>query len=185
MILRISGLLLTKSIISRIVNIITDLCNHAKIDILDISAFGFGLAGIFGLALTIGSLMLLMLDNDVFDFTFVVSKDILNASGSILIAVLGFGLLLFFGGIKFTESQAFKRVMLKDTQDLDKGYISRKYSDKLIGKNGKAMTILRPSGKITISDKIYDATTSGEYIEKNSKIIVLSNEGSTLKVKKS
>jgi len=146
---------------------------------------GFGVAGIFGLALTIGSLMLLMLNNDVFDFTFVVSKDILNASGSILIAVLGFGLLLFFGGIKFTESQAFKRVMLEDTQDLDKGYISRKYSDKLIGKSGKAMTILRPSGKITISDKIYDATTSGEYIEKNSKIIVLSNEGSTLKVKKS
>ena len=146
---------------------------------------GFGVAGIFGLALTIGSLMLLMLNNDVFDFTFVVSKDILNASGSILIAVLGFGLLLFFGGIKFTESQAFKRVMLEDTQDLNKGYISRKYSDKLIGKSGKAMTILRPSGKITISDKIYDATTSGEYIEKNSKIIVLSNEGSTLKVKKS
>ena len=146
---------------------------------------GFGVAGIFGLALTIGSLMLLMLNNDVFDFTFVVSKDILNASGSILIAVLGFGLLLFFGGIKFTESQVFKRVMLEDTQDLDKGYISRKHSDKLIGKSGKAMTILRPSGKITISDKIYDATTSGEYIEKNSKIIVLSNEGSTLKVKKS
>jgi membrane-bound serine protease (ClpP class) len=146
---------------------------------------GFGVAGIFGLALTIGSLMLLMLNNDVFDFTFVVSKDILNASGSILIAVLGFGLLLFFGGIKFTESQVFKRVMLEDTQDLDKGYISRKYSDKLIGKSGKAMTILRPSGKITISDKIYDATTSGEYIEKKSKIIVLSNEGSTLKVKKS
>ena len=146
---------------------------------------GFGVAGIFGLALTIGSLMLLMLNNDVFDFTFVVSKDILNASGSILIAVLGFGLLLFFGGIKFTESQVFKRVMLEDTQDLDKGYISRKYPDKLIGKSGKAMTILRPSGKITISDKIYDATTSGEYIEKKSKIIVLSNEGSTLKVKKS
>jgi len=146
---------------------------------------GFGVAGIFGLALTIGSLMLLMLNNDVFDFTFVVSKDILNASGSILIAVLGFGLLLFFGGIKFTESQAFKKVRLEETQDLDKGYISRKYSDKLIGKSGKAMTILRPSGKITISDKIYDATTSGEYIEKNSKIIVLSNEGSTLKVKKS
>ena len=146
---------------------------------------GFGVAGIFGLALTIGSLMLLMLNNDVFDFTFVVSKDILNASGSILIAVLGFGLLLFFGGIKFTESRAFKKVRLEETQDLDKGYISRKYSDKLIGKSGKAMTILRPSGKITISDKIYDATTSGEYIEKNSKIIVLSNEGSTLKVKKS
>ena len=146
---------------------------------------GFGVAGIFGLALTIGSLILLMLNNDVFDFTFVVSKDVLNASGSILIAVLGFGLLLFFGGIKFTESQTFKKIMLEDTQDLDKGYISKKYSDKLIGKNGKAMTILRPSGKITISDKIYDATTSGEYIEKNSKIIVLNNEGSTLKVKKS
>jgi membrane-bound serine protease (ClpP class) len=145
---------------------------------------GFGIAGIFGLTLTLSSLMLLMLNNDIFDFTFVLSKDILNASGSILIAVLGFGLLLFFGGIKLTESYAFKKVMLQETQDLEKGYTSKKYSNKLIGKNGKTMTVLKPSGKIIISEKIYDATTSGEFIEKNSKIIVLNNEGSTLKVKK-
>ena len=48
-----------------------------------------------------------------------------------------------------------------------------------------AKRILSPAKINATSDKIYDATTSGEYIEKNSKIIVLNNEGSTLKVKKS
>ena len=49
---------------------------------------------------------------------------------------------------------------------------------------GKSFTVLRPSGKVIIDENIYDASTSGEYIEKNKKIIVTNNEGSSLKVKK-
>ena len=146
---------------------------------------GFGFFGIIGLFTSIGALILIMLNNDMFDFTFVVSKDIVNASLSVLISVFAFGILILFGGIRFTDSHAFKKISLAETQNSDLGYVSKKYSDNLIGKNGKAFTVLRPSGKILINDEIYDATSSGEFIEKNTKVKVISNEGSNLKVKKS
>ena len=146
---------------------------------------GFGVFGILGLFTSIGALILIMLNNDMFDFTFVVSKDIVNASLSVLISVFAFGILILFGGIRFTDSHAFKKISLAETQNSDLGYVSKKYSDNLIGKNGKAFTVLRPSGKILINDEIYDATSSGEFIEKNTKVKVISNEGSNLKVKKS
>ena len=146
---------------------------------------GFGIFGILGLFTSIGALILIMLNNDMFDFTFVVSKDIVNASLSVLISVFAFGILILFGGIRFTDSHAFKKISLAETQNSDLGYVSKKYSDNLIGKNGKAFTVLRPSGKILINDEIYDATSSGEFIEKNTKVKVISNEGSNLKVKKS
>ena len=146
---------------------------------------GFGIFGILGLFTSIGALILIMLNNDMFDFTFVVSKDIVNASLSVLISVFAFGILILFGGIKLTDSQAFKKISLDETQNSDLGYISKKYSDDLIGKKGKTFTVLRPSGKILINDEIYDATSSGEFIEKNTKVKIISNEGSNLKVKKS
>ena len=146
---------------------------------------GFGIFGILGLFTSIGALILIMLNNDMFDFTFVVSKDIVNASLSVLISVFAFGILILFGGIKLTDSQAFKKISLDETQNSDLGYISKKYSDDLIGKKGKTFTVLRPSGKILINDEIYDATSSGEFIEKNTKVKIINNEGSNLKVKKS
>ena len=68
---------------------------------------GFGVFGILGLFTSIGALILIMLNNDMFDFTFVVSKDIVNASLSVLISVFAFGILILFGGIRFTDSHAF------------------------------------------------------------------------------
>ena len=45
---------------------------------------GFGVFGILGLFTSIGSLILIMLNNDLFDFTFVVSGDIVSASLAVL-----------------------------------------------------------------------------------------------------
>ena len=146
---------------------------------------GFGIFGIIGLFTSIGALILIMLNNDMFDFTFVVSKDIVNASLSVLISVFAFGILILFGGIKLTDSQAFKKISLDETQNSDLGYISKKYSDDLIGEKGKTFTVLRPSGKNLINDEIYDSNISGEFIEKNTKVKIISNAGSNLKVKKS
>ena len=144
---------------------------------------GFGVFGILGLFTSIGSLILIMLNNDLFDFTFVLSKDLVSSSLSVLISVLSFLLLIIFGGVKITDTKAFKRIALEETQDTSKGFISQKYSNDLVGKKGKSFSVLRPSGKIILSDKVYDASTSGEFIEKNKNIIVINNEGSSLKVK--
>ena len=144
---------------------------------------GFGVFGVFGLFTSIGSLILIMLNNDFFDFTFVLSKDLVSSSLSVLISVFSFLLLVIFGGVKITDTKAFKKIALEETQELSKGFTSKKYSDELIGMKGKSFSVLRPSGKIIINEKIYDASTSGEFIEKNKNIEVISNEGSSLKVK--
>lgn len=146
---------------------------------------GFGVFGVFGLFTSIGSLILIMLNNDFFDFTFVLSKDLVSSSLSVLISIFSFLLLVIFGGVKITDTKAFKKIALEETQELSKGFTSKKYSDELIGMKGKSFSVLRPSGKIIINEKIYDASTSGEFIEKNKNIEVISNEGSSLKVKKS
>ena len=145
---------------------------------------GFGIFGVSGLIISVSSLILIMLNNDMFDFTFVISRDIMNASLSVLISVFAFGILILFGGLRFTNSKAFKNISLDETQDSSMGYISNKYPDNLVGKIGKAYTVLRPSGKIIIDEEIYDATSSGGFIEKNSKVKVVSNEGGSLKVNK-
>ena len=145
---------------------------------------GFGVFGVLGLFASLSSLILIMLNNDMFDFTFVLSRDLIASSLSVFISVFSFGLLVLFGGIKLTDSEAFKKIALNETQEKGKGYVSKKYSDNLLNMKGKSFTILRPSGKVIIDENIYDASTSGEYIEKNKKIIVTNNEGSSLKVKK-
>ena len=73
---------------------------------------------------------------------------------------------------------------MAQTQEVSKGYISNRYSNNIVGKKGKSFTVLRPSGKIKIDSQIFDASTEGDFIEKNKNIIVVSVEGSSLKVKK-
>jgi membrane-bound serine protease (ClpP class) len=145
---------------------------------------GFGVFGLLGLFTSISSLILIMLNNDLFDFTFVVSSDVVSASLSVLISIFLLGIIILFGGIKLTDTDAFKKIALEETQDSKKGYISNNYPKEIVGKIGKSFTILRPSGKVIIDDSIYDATSSDGFVEKNSKIKVIGNEGSALKVRK-
>ncbi len=144
---------------------------------------GFGIAGILGIAFTLGSLILVMLNNDAFDFTFVAMDEILIATIVATIGIFGGMALLFLVGVKFTDSKLFARVALTDTMSRSDGYTSSFHEESMIGKIGKAHTILRPSGKVMINDELYDAYTRGDYIEKDSEIIVTSEEGTSLKVK--
>jgi membrane-bound serine protease (ClpP class) len=145
---------------------------------------GFGVAGITGIALTVGALILVMLNNNFFNFEFVPFTDIMIASFAILGGISGGILLLFFGGAKFSQSNAFKRISLSDTQDRTQGYHSNFNPDNLVGRAGTAYTVLRPSGKIMIDQQIYDAFTRGDYIEKGENVIVVEMDGTTLRVKK-
>lgn len=145
---------------------------------------GFGLAGISGIALTVGSMVLIMINNDVFNFDMVPLKDIVVASLAIFGGLTGGVLLLFLGGAKISQSGFFKKISLTDTQAQSDGYTANFNSNDLIGKKGTAYTVLRPSGKIMIDDQLYDAFSRGDYIEKGDLVLVTEIEGSTLKVKK-
>jgi len=145
---------------------------------------GFGLAGISGIILTFGALVFSMLNNDMFDFTFVGSGDLFIAAMTAMAGVMGGMALLFVGGVRLTNTKAFKRIALEDTQDSAIGYSANARSISLIGKRGAAHTILRPSGKVLIDGEIYDATTRGNHIEKGEQIEVINDESNTIKVKR-
>lgn len=145
---------------------------------------GFGIAGIVGITLTVGSLILIMINNDFFDFEFVPAADLFYAVAATLGGMLGGILVLFAGGARLTKTRLFSRVALTTTQDTAEGYIVKPAPQSLKGKQGVAYTVLRPAGKVLIEGQIYDAYTRGEFIEKGDPVEVLDDETTSLRVRK-
>lgn len=145
---------------------------------------GFGLAGISGIIVTMGALIFSMLNNDIFDFTFVGSSDLLVASVTAMTGTIGGMVLLLVGGVRLTNTKAFNRIALKDTQESAAGYSANSRKMPLLGKIGVTYTILRPSGKVLVEGELYDAVTRGDHIEKGHDIEVISDDNNTIKVKR-
>lgn len=145
---------------------------------------GFGIAGISGISLIVISLILIMLDNDFFNFEFVPLQKVMLATAVTVGGIaLGMGL-MFVGGTRITRSKFFARVALTDTQERTQGYTSSFIKEPMKGKTGTAYTVLRPSGKVMIDGQLYDAYTRGDYIDKDSPVEVINDEGTSLQVKK-
>jgi len=145
---------------------------------------GFGVAGIAGISLVVGSLVLIMINNDAFDFEFVPMNDALRAMAAVMGGLLGSMVLFFVGGSKLPDTRFFKRIALTDTQDSIQGYTSNFIIGTLIGKTGTTETVLRPSGKVVIDGVMYDAYTRGDFIDKGLSVEVINVIGSSLLVKK-
>ena len=145
---------------------------------------GFGVAGISGAILTVGALMLMMLDNKGFDFYFVPPVEIFNSLVAVAMGTIGGTIFIFLAMPQFLRSKRFKSISLQSAMDKAEGYSANTYSQELVGQVGQAFTVLRPSGKIKIGEELYDASTQGDYIDKDIEIIVISQEGTSLKVKK-
>ncbi len=145
---------------------------------------GFGIAGIAGITLTVGSLILIMVNNDAFDFEFVPANEILYAVAAAFSGILGGIILIFVGGSHLSTTRFFKRIALVETQERSEGYVVKPAAESMKGKQGTAYTVLRPGGKVILDGQIYDAYTRGEYIEKGDAIEVLDDETTSLRVKK-
>ncbi len=144
---------------------------------------GFGVAGFTGIAVTISSLVLIMINNNAFDFEFVRMNDILVALAAAMGGMLGGVVLLFVGGSHLANTKFYRRVALTDTQQSSAGYTANFNKEPMAGKQGIAQTVLRPSGKVMIDSHIYDAFTRGEFIEKGQPVEVVSETASSLQVK--
>ncbi len=79
-----------------------------------------------------------------------------------------------------------KKLFLQETQGADKGYISaEKGLELLLGKEGVAITDLRPSGMVDIEGRRTDVVTSGEMIDKGVRVKVVEVEGNRVVVEAS
>ncbi|MBY0424564.1 MAG: nodulation protein NfeD, partial [Cytophagales bacterium] len=145
---------------------------------------GFGLAGISGLSLCAVSLVLIMVNNTFFDFTFVASSLFVKALIATFIGLSGSVIFMIFGAERLMSSKVMQKVALHQVIKGDEGLASLKGDQSLVGKQGIAHTTLRPSGKVTVNGDIYDAMTLGDYIEQGTEIVVIEEAASHLKVKR-
>lgn len=146
---------------------------------------GFGIAGISGIILIFGALVLSLVDNVHFDFEGVQMQGFGVAVGTVVIGIFGgFILALYLGKKLFTaESGMFRNFALNTVQHRDEGYVSVETSMlQLKGRIGTAQTVLRPGGKVRIEDEIYDAVAETGFIEKGEQVIVTRVEATQIYV---
>src|SRR6218665_1841430 len=145
---------------------------------------GFGVAGILGISFVAVSLILIMLNNDFFNFDFVSSGSMLGAVFAALGGLCGGVLLLLLGSSRLAQSKSMRRIVNADVQLSSEGYSVNANAKLLIGKKGITHTVLRPGGKVIIEEQLYDACSRGEYVEKGEAVEVIGTEGVTIRVKK-
>jgi membrane-bound serine protease (ClpP class) len=148
---------------------------------------GFGVAGISGIILMVAGLTMAMVDNLVFE-----GGDISLAINAVMRALMVVIVSLFLGviaslyfGRKLLTATSFAHISLKETQQKEDGFTSADLaSHKLVGLEGLAYTVLRPSGKVEVKGEIYDAKSEFGFIEKGSKIKVVRYETGQLYVER-
>lgn len=147
---------------------------------------GFGIAGIGGIICIVGGLALSLIGNVGFDFSIVPSSDMIQSFSIVIISVsIAFPLAIWLGKKMFTNNVFGDKLALAIEQKASEGYtVSQPEFNSLIGEEGVAETILRPSGKVRIANDIYDAVAQISYIERGEKIVVVEHENSNLVVTK-
>ena len=153
---------------------------------------GFGIPGLSGMIAIFGSLVLTLLNNDFFDFTFTRFDEVMQALLTVIGAMVGLVILILIFGKPLLQSDFFKKLTLQDTlgqwtksphQEIqpekaskDAGDDSEKPAEEqqtIVGRIAKAYTDLGPSGKIWLDDNMYDAVSEGEFIEQGSEVKII------------
>jgi len=146
---------------------------------------GFGITGISGITLTFSGLVLSLVKNVNFSFDEVNNNQLLIAVGTVFFgSIAGIGFAIYLSQKMFSaETGRFAHLSLKEVMSLESGYVGVDPEIlQLKGKKGIAITTLRPSGKINIEGKNYDALAESGMIDKGTQIVVIRVETNQLYV---
>lgn len=141
---------------------------------------GFGLLGILGIILMIGSIFFGLIG----DFPVISENEISNALIQLAFSLVGSIVFLFILWRFLPGVPIWGRLVLSTSENQTEGFISNPDFSYLLGKRGKALTQLRPAGIALIENKRYDVLTEGEFISKDEDVEVVEVTGSKIVVKK-
>jgi len=99
----------------------------------------------------------------------------------VVLAVLAIMLAVILGML--SNGKLKSPIILKEEQNKGKGYISSNDLKHLSGKQGIAITDLRPTGVGNFDGVDFDVISEGKYISKGAKLIIYKVQGSKLIVK--
>ena len=146
---------------------------------------GFGITGISGITLAFSGLILSLLKNVNFSFDEVNGNDLLIAIGTVFIgATAGIGLAIYLSQKMFTaQTGRFAHLSLHEVMKKEDGYLGVDPElMQLKNKEGIAVTTLRPSGKVKIEGKNYDALAESGMISQGTPVVVTRVETAQLYV---
>ncbi len=151
----------------------------------------FGLLGVLGIVLFLFGLfgmLLPSLDSVSFEY----DTKTLNAAGqyffkrlawlcgSLILSIIAIALLARYVLPSFSTFNRF--VLAGHEQDASKGFVAGENPADLpqTGTQAEVFATLRPAGKIIVNDRIYDAVSTGDFIDAGEKVIVDRLEGSVI-----
>jgi len=139
---------------------------------------GFGVAGVSGmLCLAVGiylSLTRVPIPEYTWDF-----MRLRDAGITVMLASLLFILLIMVTWKVFPQTRLARGLILAHTESAAAGYTVQSDSDHraALGLQGKAATMLRPSGRGRLGTTSYDVVTRGEFIDADRPIQIIEVEG--------
>lgn len=153
---------------------------------------GFGITGILGIALAAIGLFTLLLPG-IKEVNFDFDTQTLNAAGLYFLErlvwlagtlVVGIVVIAILARYMMPKLQLFSPLVLRGEQEMEKGYVAGRKRAELpaIGALGEVVSPLRTAGKVQIGGELYDAVSSGKFLEKGVKVRVISVEGSKMMV---
>ncbi len=139
---------------------------------------GFGIAGIAGTALIFIGLYLSFMGSipDPEDFT----RATYTIGWSILFTIIAGYIIIR----TLPKTQLFNKLTLETVESTTEGFTSAETLSALVGKKGIALNNLRPAGKADINGSRMDVVSEGEYIERDTPIVISEVHGSRIVVKK-
>lgn len=145
---------------------------------------GFGVAGVLGIICLVCGLAFSMVVNDYFDFSIAEPGMLFNSFLLVIASMVVATILMVIFGKSLLNTRAFKRLVLQDEQRSTAGYTSSKVNLEMVSKEGVAKTVLRPSGKVEIEGKWYDAVALDGFIDIGEDVYVEKHENYNLFVRK-
>lgn len=100
----------------------------------------------------------------------------------ILLVILGVALSAVLHSA--AKGKLSKTLILKDSLNKESGYIGTEDLEYFVGKEGIALTVLRPAGTAEFDGIRLDVVSEGEYIPKNSRVKIVQATGRRIVVKK-
>lgn len=151
----------------------------------------FGLIGVLGIFLFIMGLFGMLLPG-LESVKFEYDTQTLNAAGQYFFErlawlcgslILSVGIITLLARYVLPGFSTFNRfVLVGHEQDASRGFVAGEDPKTLPqpGARGQVLATLRPSGKIIVEDHIYEAVSTGDFIDAGESIIVVRLEGSVI-----
>lgn len=130
---------------------------------------GFGFVGVTGIVCILGGIFLGLGGTGTALYIMM---------GSLVCAVLVFALLLKW----LPSSRLWNRLILKTAETTQAGFVSGSNYEQFIGKEGAAITPLRPAGTVVIDEVRLDAMSEGQFIPLGARVKVVKVAGSMVVV---